>query len=96
MPPLKRKQFTNQQTFDILNCNKVEYKEFAQISGAFCTFKTSLLSTRFVGKWFQYCCDIKALAPPEDKKQEASYFYDHREDQSIISLLVKKYKLHMG
>ena len=91
--PLKEKQFTKQQTFDILNCNKVEYKESAQISGTFCAFKKSDFSTKFVEDWLQYCCDIKALAPPKDRKQEAAYFYDHREDQSILSLLVKKYKL---
>ena len=78
--PLKEKQFTKQKTFDILDCNTEEYKE-------------SEFSTRFVDEWLQYCCDIKALAPPEDKTQEARYFYDHREDQSILSLLVKKYKL---
>ena len=91
--PLKEKQFTKQKTFDILDCNTEEYKESAQISGTFCAFKKSELSTRFVDEWLQYCCDIKALAPPEDKTQEARYFYDHREDQSILSLLVKKYKL---
>ena len=78
--PLKEKQFTKQKTFDILDCNTEEYKE-------------SEFRTRFVDEWLQYCCDIKALAPPEDKTQEARYFYDHREDQSILSLLVKKYKL---
>ena len=91
--PLKEKQFTKQKTFDILDCNTEEYKESAQIYGTFCAFKKSELSTRFVDEWLQYCCDIKALAPPEDKTQEARYFYDHREDQSILSLLVKKYKL---
>lgn len=91
--PLKEKQFTKQQTFDILNCNTEKYKETAQISGTFCAFKKSDFSTRFVNDWLQYCCNIKALAPPKDKTQEATYFYDHREDQSILSLLVKKYKL---
>lgn len=91
--PLKEKQFTKQQTFDILGCNTEEYTESAQISGSFCAFKKSEFCTRFVEEWLQYCYNIKALAPPEDKKQEAAYFYDHREDQSILSLLVKKYKL---
>lgn len=93
MLPLKEKQFTKQQTFDIMECNREEYKESAQVSGTFCAFKKTELSTRFVDEWLQYCCVIEALAPPEDKKKEATYFYDHREDQSILSLLVKKYKL---
>lgn len=62
--PLKKKQFTKQQTFDIMDCNKLEYKEFAQISGNFCAFKNSDFSKMFVDEWLHYCCDIRAFAPP--------------------------------
>lgn len=88
--PLKEKQFTKRQTFDIMNCNSEKYKETAQISGTFCAFKKSELSTKFVDEWLQYCCNIDALEPPKDINQEATYYYGHREDQSILSLLVKK------
>ena len=91
--PLKEKQFTKRQTFDIMNCNSEKYKETAQISGTFCAFKKSERSTKFVDEWLQYCCNIDALEPPKDINQEASYYYGHREDQSILSLLVKKYNL---
>lgn len=91
--PLKEKQFTKQLTFDIMGCNSDKYKETAQISGAFCAFKKSDFSTKFVDEWLRYCCDIRALEPPNDLSQEATYYYGHREDQSILSLLVKKYNL---
>ena len=91
--PLKEKQFTKQQTFSALNCNTEEYKESAQISGTFCAFRKSEFSTMFVNEWLQYCCNIEILVPPKSKEEETVYFYEHREDQSILSLLAKKYKL---
>ena len=91
--PLKEKQFTKQLTFDIMNCNSDRYKESAQISGTFCAFKKSDLSMKFVDEWLQYCCNVRAIEPPENSDQEAEYYYGHREDQSILSLLVKKYNL---
>lgn len=91
--PLKEKQFTKQITFDIMNCNSERYKETAQISGTFCAFKKSDFSTKFVDEWLQYCCNIKVLEPPKSTVQEAVYYYGHREDQSILSLLVKRYNL---
>lgn len=91
--PLKEKQFTKQLTFDIMECNESKYKETAQISGTFCAFKKSEFSIKFVNEWLQYCCNINAIAPPSDLSKEGFYFYDHREDQSILSLLAKKKNL---
>ena len=48
---------------------------------------------KFVNEWLQYCCDIRLLEAPSNTDKEAAYFYSHREDQSILSLLAKKYNL---
>lgn len=91
--PLKEKQFTKKLTFELLDCNYEEYKETAQVSGTFCAFRKSDFSSRFIEEWLQCCCNIGALAPSDDETLEESYFFAHREDQSILSLLAKKYGL---
>lgn len=91
--PLKEKKFTKQLAFDIMNCNSNKYKESAQISSTFCAFKKSSFSTRFVDEWLERCCSIEAFKPLKNPNPEATYYYAHREDQSILSLLAKKYNL---
>lgn len=93
--PLKEKQFTKRRTFEILGCSPEEYGETAQVSGTFCAFRRSEFSMQFVQVWLDYCCNMEALAPPDDLSMEAPYFYAHREDQSILSLLVKKHRLNV-
>ena len=93
--PLKEKQFTKQAALDIMGCNSKKYTESAQVSGTFCAFKKSDFSTSFVNEWLEYCCNIQVLAPTQKPDQEAPYFYAHREDQSVLSLLAKKYDLQI-
>ena len=38
-----------------------------------------------------YCSDLNCISPYVDKNSEDSSFISHREDQSILSLLAKKY-----
>ena len=91
--PLKEKQFTKKDTFKLLDCNTAYYKETAQISGTFCAFRKSKQSIEFVNEWLYWCCCIKALETPVNREKEEDFFYAHREDQSILSLLIKKYKV---
>jgi hypothetical protein len=48
-----------------------------------------------VKEWLDYCCNPKILIPMDQKEiqAECSYFVAHREDQSVLSLLVKKYNI---
>lgn len=94
--PLIEKQFTKSETFKVMNAQGSEYSETPQISGTFAAFKKTEFTFAFVKEWLDYCCDIKAIAPPECKwgdSDEAEYFFAHREDQSILSLLSKKHHI---
>ena len=88
--PLIEKQFTKAETFEILGTHGEQFTDTPQISGAFLAFRKTAHSMTFVEEWLEYCCNIRALAPPEDMGKEISAFYAHREDQSILSLLAKK------
>lgn len=91
--PLIEKQFTKRETFEKMNLTTVEYTETPQISGTFIALRNTDHSRKFIADWLKFCCDEDNLAPVKDKSKECEEFYDHREDQSILSLLVKKYKI---
>lgn len=93
--PLIEKQFTKAETFRLLDAMGERYAESPQISGSFMAFRKTERSVTFVREWLGYCCDIRALAPSEDKSGEIESFYAHREDQSILSLLAKKWGIEV-
>lgn len=49
----------------------------------------------FVGEWLTYSQDSRAITDDKNVLGSANYkgFHDHRHDQSILSLLAKKWKL---
>lgn len=70
-----------------------QYFETRQISATFIALKKSEFTVKFVDEWLSYCEDKKIIEPIEDKSNQISGFIAHREDQSILSLLIKKYNI---
>lgn len=91
--PLIEKQFTKPELFAYMDCNDNKYKETNQFSGTFMLFKISDKSKKFVKEWLEYCKTPGLLSPETICNSEG--FIAHREDQSIISLLAKKYNITM-
>lgn len=67
--------------------------ETLQISASFIAVRKTDFAVAFIKEWLHYCCDVEILSPAVDKSLESPEFYDHREDQSILSLLNKKYNI---
>lgn len=91
--PLVERQFTKRYTFLAMNMNESSYINSPQISGSFMAFKKSCFTEQFVTEWLEYCCNKDILEPPKDRTDEYDDFVSHREDQSILSLLIKKYNI---
>ena len=68
-----------------------------QVWGGFFLVKKCLISIRFVSEWLTYgqdyrmITDVKSTFGPEDQK-----FIDNRHDQSILSILLKKWGIPMN
>ncbi|WP_378950774.1 hypothetical protein [Pelosinus sp. sgz500959] len=92
--PLIEKQFTNPSLFRIMNCDSDEYKETNQIQANFIAVRKSEVSMRFVKEWLNYCKQPACIVPEENVSVDGFQFMGHRSDQSILSLLSKKYGLH--
>lgn len=91
--PLIERQWTKKTTFEIMQLDIKKYGKMNQVSGTFIALKKSDFSIRFVDEWLSYCENYECISPSENRSYELREFIEHREDQSILSLLVKKYNI---
>lgn len=91
--PLVEIQWSKQLLFDKLEANEHRYQFSNQRSGSVMIFKKDAQTVKFVMEWLELCKQEELLdyMPAKDTKNE--FFLNHREDQSIISLLSKKYNI---
>lgn len=91
--PLIEKQFTKPELFETMNCTGTEFTDTNQIQGSFLAVRKSAYSVKFISEWLYLCCqngnlsrETRYLENPPDYR-----FYCHRSDQSVLSLLSKKW-----
>ena len=92
--PLLEYQWTKMETFLRMG---LEYENIAnsnQILASFFLVRKSNYSVKFFAEYLKYCCDKSNLTDvPLDAGSQHSDFIKHRHDQSIFSLLYKRYGL---
>ncbi len=86
---------TKRDTLVILNVDRPEYTDTAAGLASFIVVKRSFTSIRFISEWLTYAQDSRAITDDRNVLRLPNYpdFYAHRHDQSILSLLAKKWKL---
>lgn len=90
--PLAEKQYTKKEVFVKMGCKGPEFEETPQVQGGFVGVRKSQEGIAFVEEWLRLVCDYSLLAADTNPiYPESEYFVAHREDQSILSLLAKKY-----
>ncbi|QBN19798.1 hypothetical protein [Flavobacterium nackdongense] len=91
--PLTEKEWTSPKLLSYFNANE-EILNSNQILANFLIVKKSKETQSFVKEWLELCSNIQLLNDNgiiDDKYP--SYFKEHRYDQSILSLLCKKYSV---
>jgi hypothetical protein len=91
----KEKHWTKRDCFILLKCDEFDIIESKQILATFSLWKKTDFSIKFVEEWLQYAQDERILTDIDNELGFPNYqnFVEHRHDQSIFSLLIKKYKL---
>lgn len=84
--------YTKNELFEELKLDKCEVKYANQIIASFVLIKKTDRVLHFMEEYLELCKYPKLLTDEQSSKQDDA-FIDHRHDQSIFSLLVKKYKL---
>lgn len=90
--PLLERQFTKKETFYFMNYDDYEQN---QILAGYILLKKNSFSESFISEWLTYCEDERILSPKYflDNIDEFEDFVAHREDQSVLSILVRKHNL---
>jgi hypothetical protein len=92
----KNKNFTTKKCFEILECDNEVYKNKHQYWAGFQVYKSTKENKLLLNSQFEFM-KIKNVAFPEsiierpDGMNADCWF--HRNDQSVLSLLIEKYKL---
>lgn len=92
--PLIESQWTKKELFINMNCCESKYKDSNQILASFQLIKKTEQSMQFYKEYLKYACNESNITDIYDKNiKQDDDFIDHRHDQSIFSLLYKKYNL---
>ena len=91
------RQYTKRIVFIKLGMDLPEYTDSIQRNGIIAVKKTAE-NVRLVGEWLLYCQDPDIMTESEAEKDYPNYpdFVAGREDQSVLSLLCKKYSKPAG
>ena len=91
--PYIEKNYTKRDCFIALNCDDPIYTETKQRIGGFHLWKKCDSSLRFVNEWLNFAVQGQLITDSPSKMPNYPGFIEHRHDQSIFSLLSKKYDL---
>ncbi|NTV48331.1 MAG: hypothetical protein HGB32_08520 [Geobacteraceae bacterium] len=89
------REWTKRDAFILMDCDSEKYSESIQRLGSFSLWKKSTFTMNFVDEYLRYAQDERIISDMENQCGYPNYpeFKEHRHDQSIFSLLTKKYDL---
>lgn len=87
------KFWTKRDAFILMECDEDKYINTKQRLASFVIIRKSNLSLRFATEYLTYCCKYEIISDDPNVSGYSNYegFLTHRHDQSIFSLLTKKY-----
>ena len=91
----KEKRWTKRDAFVLMECEDKKYTDTNQIMATFFLCKKTPKAIKFVNEWLELAQDRHLITNTPNKFdfENCEEFSDHRHDQSILSLLSKKYGL---
>lgn len=85
---------TKRDALILMDADKEEYYPKAQRNAAIILVRKCELALKFVNDWFNYCCDERILTDISSTlAPEHPQFKVHRHDQSVLSVMCKRYTI---
>lgn len=90
--PLLNEDWTKGEAFNLAGYFPTQNER--QIMGNFFILKVSDKSKDFIAEWYEMCRNEKLISPKifDNSINNGNHFIAHREDQSLLSILVRKKK----
>ncbi|MFW8601949.1 glycosyltransferase family 2 protein [Desulfobacterota bacterium M19] len=86
------KSWTKRDCFILMEADNEDFHQARQVAGSPSLFIKNKANIDFVRQWLLYCEDPRIITDQPNTCGKKNYpeFYDHRHDQSILSILVKR------
>lgn len=93
--PFRECHWTKRDVFICMGCDEPQYAETNQRMGGIIVIKKTEKAEQFVDDWLKYGQMGELITDAKNMEGEDNYvgFVENRHDQSIFSLLTKKYKI---
>lgn len=91
MHHLPEKHWSKMNLVNYLGCNKKEYLESGQINATIFLLKKCDITMKIVKEWFDTCSLEWTIDDSISQVENDPEFKEHRHDQSVFSLVRKKY-----
>jgi len=89
----KEKQWTKMDLIVKLDMHDEKYLIPTQHQGGTNLFLVCDKTRELVNTWYELCCDYHNIDDSPSIHQNLPEFFEHRHDQSVFSLLIKKYNM---
>lgn len=91
------KSWTKRDCFILMEADNETFHQARQVAGSPSLFIKNKVNIDFVRRWLSYCEDPRIITDQPNACGKRNYpeFYDHRHDQSVLSILVKKHGLEI-
>lgn len=87
------KMWTKRDLFIKMGIDEKKYTDSFQRMASYQIIKKTDFTLKFYDEYLKLCCDVNNITDIPSKNPNYRIFKDHRHDQSIFSLLTKKYNI---
>jgi hypothetical protein len=93
--PLSNSQFTKRDCFVAMECDRAEYWDAPQVIATILVMRKCKWVCEFMEEWLSFCLDRRCVSDDSNTLgfENLEGYLQHRWDQSILSLLVRKHRL---
>jgi len=93
-PIYVEKQYTKGDAFFLMNTRDKVYCDTPQVWGGCIVIKNNFISLQVISEWFTYVQDERIVTNlPSVVTSNYNEFIENRHDQTVISIICKKYKI---
>ena len=89
----KESRYSKRDAFILMGVDMPFYSETGQYMAGFQVYRKSKYTVKFIQDWLYFCQDIRIISDNKNVMGLDNYpnFTDNRHDQTVLSLLIKKY-----
>ncbi len=93
--PLRNSQWTKRDAFINLNCDEDTYWSAKHVIATLFLIRKTDFTVNFINEWLAACENLQSLSdhPNISGKDNLPDFVSHRMDQSLLSILIRKYNI---